>query len=116
VWASFEDGVEGFVEHPDGTRLTVEVHRRDLSNDPTVAGVVTTLRDVTAERDLQRALAHRAAHDGLTGLANAEQFRYQLRADRELARPGRITAVLFVDRTTSSRSTTLTATRLATAC
>jgi diguanylate cyclase (GGDEF)-like protein len=96
-WSSFEDGTEGVIEQPGGVTLTVEVHRRDLTDDPTVAGVVTTLRDVTAERELQRTLSYRATHDGLTGLANAELFRDQLRGDREASTPGAIGAVAFID-------------------
>ena len=78
------------------------MHRRDLTEDPTVNGVVTTLRDVTAERNLQRDLAYRASHDALTGLPNAHQFLDELRtdsapdADRRTT-PGGGRAALFVD-------------------
>jgi diguanylate cyclase (GGDEF)-like protein/PAS domain S-box-containing protein len=96
-WAPFEEGVEGYIDRPDGAVLTVEVHRRDLTDDPTVHGVVTTLRDVTAERELRQELSHRASHDGLTGLANAELFRDELRTERELNRGNLLAAVLFLD-------------------
>jgi diguanylate cyclase (GGDEF)-like protein/PAS domain S-box-containing protein len=96
-WAPFEEGVEGYIDRPDGAVLTVEVHRRDLTDDPTVHGIVTTLRDVTAERELRQELSHRASHDGLTGLANAELFRDELRAERELNRGNVLAAVLFLD-------------------
>src|SRR5262249_20141822 len=72
---------EAIVSRPDGTNLTVRGRRRDLSADPTVAGVVATLHDVTVERQLQRELAHRATHDPLTGLANSELFATELRAE-----------------------------------
>jgi diguanylate cyclase (GGDEF)-like protein/PAS domain S-box-containing protein len=97
TWGAFEERAEGYVDRPDGTVLTVEVHRRDLTDDPTVDGIVTTLRDVTAERELRQELSHRASHDGLTGLANAELFREELRTERDVARPGGQAAVLFVD-------------------
>jgi diguanylate cyclase (GGDEF)-like protein len=79
------DGWDGVVRRADGTLRNVRVQPRDLSDDPTVNGFVVTVRDVTAERDLQRSLAYRATHDALTGLANADQLRDQLRADRDRA-------------------------------
>jgi diguanylate cyclase (GGDEF)-like protein/PAS domain S-box-containing protein len=100
-WSDTEVGAEGYVYRPDGGADTVLMHRRDLTDDPTVNGVVTTLRDVTTERNLQRELAHRASHDALTGLANAQLFGEELRADgapdadRRTPAGGR--AALFVD-------------------
>ena len=78
------------------------MHRRDLTEDPTVNGVVTTLRDVTTERNLQRDLAYRASHDALTGLANAQPFGDELRTDIALdadrrTTPGGGRAAMFVD-------------------
>lgn len=96
-WSVVEDGTEGQVRRPDGTTVTVLVHRRDLTGDPTVGGVVSTLRDVTEERDLRRSLAYRASHDSLTGLANAELLREQLRHDRQTAGRNGLSVVLFVD-------------------
>jgi diguanylate cyclase (GGDEF)-like protein/PAS domain S-box-containing protein len=97
TWGPFEEGAQGYVDRPDGTVLTVEVHRRDLIDDPTVQGIVTTLRDVTDEHELRQELSHRASHDGLTGLANAELFREELRLARETARGQVLAAVLFLD-------------------
>src|SRR5262249_51612240 len=64
---------------------------------PTVAGVVITLRDVTAQRRLQGELELRASHDPLTGLANGAVFRDELRRAGRLARSTGITALLFLD-------------------
>lgn len=91
-WPDVLDGEEGEIIRPGGT-VAVLVHRRDLSDDPTVDGVVTTLRDITAERDLRRDLAHRASHDALTGLANPQLFRQTL--DEAVTSAG--TAVLVID-------------------
>ena len=82
----------------DGVRIQVEVIHRDLRADPTVRGVVLTLRDVTEQRRLEEELTHRAFHDPLTGLAN--RVRFQNCVERALCglaeRPGPV-GVLFVD-------------------
>jgi diguanylate cyclase (GGDEF)-like protein/PAS domain S-box-containing protein len=91
-----EKGHEATIRRPDGVIRTVQVQQRDLTGDPTVNGVVVTVRDVTAERELQRSLAYRASHDALTGLANADQLRQRLRVARDCA-DGGLCAVIFVD-------------------
>jgi diguanylate cyclase (GGDEF)-like protein/PAS domain S-box-containing protein len=104
-WSDEEEAAEGYVQHADGRETPVVVHRRDLTTDPTVNGVVSTLRDVTAERELRRDLAYRASHDALTGLANAQAFGDELRREDAAARklhdrrgrPGDGRAALFVD-------------------
>src|SRR5262249_31011716 len=90
-------GHEATVRRPDGSVRFVQILPRDLTHDPTVNGEVVTVRDVTAERELQRSLAYRASHDALTGLANPERLRDQLRADRDRAEADGMSAVLFVD-------------------
>jgi diguanylate cyclase (GGDEF)-like protein/PAS domain S-box-containing protein len=62
----------------DGRVLQLECGMRDLRADPTVAGLVLTLRDVTERRRLETDLAHQAFHDGLTGLANRTLFQTRL--------------------------------------
>jgi diguanylate cyclase (GGDEF)-like protein/PAS domain S-box-containing protein len=82
----------------DGARISVEATSRDLRDDPTVRGVVLTLRDVTEQRKLQQELTHRAFHDALTGLPNRVLFRD--RVDRALAlcdRDGGVVGVLLID-------------------
>ena len=82
----------------DGGRLDVEVASRDLRDDPTVRGVVLTLRDITEQRKLQDELTHRAFHDSLTGLANRVLFRD--RVERALSASnggGGVVGVLLVD-------------------
>ena len=73
------------------------VHRRDLGGDRTVGGVVTTLHDVTAERQLRLDLEHRATHDPLTGLANGTLFRERLRRPPARRSPGRAVMVIDLD-------------------
>jgi diguanylate cyclase (GGDEF)-like protein len=96
-WPDTVDAGEGRVLRAGGETIVV-VHRRDLTDDPTVRGIVTTMRDVTAERALQRDLAYRATHDELTGLANGRMWSWAL-ADEEdrRRRQGRGTAILFID-------------------
>jgi diguanylate cyclase (GGDEF)-like protein len=63
-----------------------------------VAGLVFTLRDVTAQHKLEEELKHRAFHDALTGLPNRLLFQDRI-AQRvgAAARDGSIAGVLFVD-------------------
>jgi diguanylate cyclase (GGDEF)-like protein/PAS domain S-box-containing protein len=91
------DGTEAVVRRPDGEESTVLVHRRDLVGDPTVEGVVTTLRDVTEERALKRDLAYRASHDEMTGLANSRAWGEAITAEGERRRPGEGIGVVFID-------------------
>ncbi len=82
----------------DGDTLLVEVTFRDLRQEPTVRGIVFTLRDVTEQLRLERELTDLAYHDPLTGLANRVLFSDQVR--RAVALPhgsGGIVGVLFVD-------------------
>ncbi|MFI5494001.1 putative bifunctional diguanylate cyclase/phosphodiesterase [Actinoplanes sp. NPDC051859] len=94
--------------HTDGTDLTavcadrrllqVECTARDLRDDPTVRGLVLTVRDVTERRRLENDLAHQAFHDGLTGLANRVLFRDRLeQAFTAAVCDGGELGVLFVD-------------------
>jgi diguanylate cyclase (GGDEF)-like protein len=79
---------------PDGR--PVEWEGRRLAGNDGLA--VIALHDVTARREADQALAFRAEHDTLTGLANAVRLRQELdsalaRADRD---GGRV-AVLYLD-------------------
>ena len=55
-----------------GTASIVHIQARcsDLRDEPTVAGLVFTLRDVTEQHQLEEELKHQAFHDALTGLPN----------------------------------------------
>ncbi|MER7845078.1 EAL domain-containing protein [Kitasatospora sp. NPDC096077] len=82
----------------DRSPIEAEVRSTDLREDPTVGGLVLTLRDVTEQRQMERELTHRAFHDSLTGLANRVLF--QDRVGHALSRgerSGAVTGVLFID-------------------
>ncbi|MBT8225981.1 MAG: EAL domain-containing protein [Dactylosporangium sp.] len=76
----------------------VEVSFQDLRHDPTVSGLVVTLRDVTERRRLERELTYQAFHDSLTGLANRALFAERLeRAIAQCGRRGLAVGVLVID-------------------
>ncbi|HWG99710.1 MAG TPA: diguanylate cyclase, partial [Pilimelia sp.] len=86
------------VVQADGTLAQVEVSCRDLRRDPTVDGLVVTMRDVTERRRLEAELTHRALHDSLTGLANRVLFHDRTnRAITRSQRTGTLIGVLFID-------------------
>ncbi len=92
------EGVDWRVKRADGTQLRVAVAHRDLRDDPTVRGLVITLRDVTEQRRLEDELTHRAFHDSLTGLANRVLFTDRLRqAVARARRTGTVAGMLFID-------------------
>ncbi len=78
--------------HSDGSTLYLEGTLTNLLGDDVVDGLVLTVRDITARRDIEQQLSHHAFHDGLTGLANRRLF-----ADRlEHAMQRRDTGVVVV--------------------
>ncbi len=92
------DGVDLTAISGDDLLLQVEVTCRDLRDEPAVAGLVVTIRDVTERRRLENDLAHQAYHDALTGLANRTLFQKRLEQAALVAENTRTqVAVLFVD-------------------
>ena len=90
--------VDQQITRRDGVSVNVQVRSSDLRNDPTVAGLVLTLRDVTEQRQLEEQLKHQAFHDALTRLPN--RLLFQDRIWQQLARSrrdGMTAGVLFVD-------------------
>jgi len=82
----------------NGVTVRVEVRCSDLRDDPTVGGLVFTLRDVTEQRKLEDELKHQAFHDALTGLPNRLLFQDRISHQLTVARRDGTTAgVLFVD-------------------
>jgi PAS domain S-box-containing protein len=80
--------------HADGDRRTMELSAVNLMSNVAVAGIVVTLRDVTADRTLEHQLSYRANHDALTGLANRSSF---LKQTSEELKRGRVPTVMFID-------------------
>jgi diguanylate cyclase (GGDEF)-like protein/PAS domain S-box-containing protein len=92
------EGADLTAVRADNRPLHVECGCRDLREDPTVAGLVLTIRDVTERRQLENDLTYQAFHDGLTGLANRVLFQNRLEHAALLAQnDGSTIGVLFVD-------------------
>jgi diguanylate cyclase (GGDEF)-like protein/PAS domain S-box-containing protein len=97
----------------EGVRTTVRREQRYVRADGELVWVRVTdtaisageqrlllshCEDITEQRQVEEALAHRAFHDPLTGLANRQLFMDHLRlAVHSLGRTGGEVAVLFVD-------------------
>jgi diguanylate cyclase (GGDEF)-like protein/PAS domain S-box-containing protein len=98
---SGDNGAPGYllqVERLDRRPAVLEVRWSDLRSEPTVGGLVLTLRDVTEQHELEQELKFRAFHDALTGLPNRVLFAREAAAALEAARAaGRTAGVLFVD-------------------
>jgi diguanylate cyclase (GGDEF)-like protein/PAS domain S-box-containing protein len=90
--------VDQRITRRDGRGVHIQARCSDLRGEPTVDGLVFTLRDVTEQHKLEGQLRHRAFHDALTGLPNRVLF--QDRIAQQLAtakRTGLVVGVLFVD-------------------
>jgi len=90
--------VEKETTRRDGSSVFLQARCSDLRAEPNVAGLVFTLRDVTAQHQLEEELKHRAFHDALTGLPN--RLLFQDRIAQQVAsatRTGSVAGVLFVD-------------------
>jgi diguanylate cyclase (GGDEF)-like protein/PAS domain S-box-containing protein len=90
--------VEKKMVRRDGIIVHIQARCSDLRAEPSVAGLVFTLRDVTAQHSLEEELKHRAFHDALTGLPNRLLFQDRI-AQRVAAatQAGAVAGVLFVD-------------------
>jgi diguanylate cyclase (GGDEF)-like protein/PAS domain S-box-containing protein len=90
--------VDRRITRRDGVAVQVQVRASDLRADPTVAGLVLTLRDVTEQRQLEEQLKYQAFHDALTGLPNRLFLQDRISQQVAAARlDGTTVGVLFVD-------------------
>ncbi len=86
------------MSHADGRTLIMEGVLSNMLSQPSVAGFVLTVRDVTDRHKIEQRLVHQAFHDGLTGLANRELFADRLgHALRSRAEADGNVVVLFFD-------------------
>ncbi len=79
----------------DGSWVWCEIVGQNLIEEPSVRGVVQTLRDISERRALEEQLAFQAAHDDLTALPNRRRFIEQL--DEALAEGAGRIAMLYLD-------------------
>jgi diguanylate cyclase len=94
----------------DGSPLTVRLADRNdewrhleiigvsLLNEPNVAGIVLTARDMTEREEAAKHLAHKATHDTLTELPNRALFETELAAALERAHSdSHLLALCYID-------------------
>jgi diguanylate cyclase (GGDEF)-like protein/PAS domain S-box-containing protein len=91
--------VELRVRRADGDWIHIEAVVANLSNRPSVRGIVVNARDITERKQAEAALEHQALHDSLTDLPNRLLFLDRL--DHAMARAERdkdaAPAVMFLD-------------------
>ncbi|MDH3755203.1 MAG: EAL domain-containing protein, partial [Acidimicrobiia bacterium] len=81
-----------------GAEKVLDVTITDLSDEPSVAGIVLNIRDTTAEWSLERDLRHQALHDELTGLPNRAHLAQHLRKVlNDEQRRDELVAVISID-------------------
>ncbi len=101
VRAGVDTAVRFQARHSDGRLIHISGTLSNLLDDPAVGGLVLTMRDVTAQVQLETELTHQAFHDALTGLANRQLFTDRIahaleqRVEGDL--DGRELVVLFCD-------------------
>ncbi len=89
---------EWMITRADGTPGFFEAQSDSFLDDPDVAGLVVTVRDVTARREMEARLRHQALHDSLTALANRTLFEDRVtQALQRVRRNDRIACVLYLD-------------------
>ena len=100
-----------------GEWFFAEVIITNLLEDPTIAGLVLTIRDIQERKKLENQLTHQAFHDPLTKLANRLLLSDRVaHAQARSQRGGRPARSSCSTSTTSRRSTTPSGTSPATKC
>ncbi len=88
-------GLELELLSKDGQRRVFEASGRDLTDHPSLKGLVLNARDITERQKLELKLRHQALHDPLTNLPNRRQFQTAFdELDDEIRAKA---VVLFVD-------------------
>ncbi|NLE71363.1 MAG: diguanylate cyclase [Actinomycetales bacterium] len=95
--ADARSSMDVLVVHASLERRWYEWTFHNLLSDSLVEGMVVQQRDVSERLNAQRALAHAASHDDLTGLPNRGELLRRMSASLPQAGPGAAVAVLFVD-------------------
>lgn len=86
------------LRHKDGTWHYVEANYNNMLLHPSLHGFVVSTRNVTARKQVEELLVHRASHDSLTSLPNRTYFAELLeQALSEAAINHENIAVLFLD-------------------
>jgi len=85
------------LRHRDGSFRHTEIVGANCLNEPSVAGIVLDVRDVSERKVLEDELVHRATHDPLTGLPNRREFLEQVREAVASGTDPEGLALLFVD-------------------
>ncbi len=86
------------LRRPNGETFFVEVIGTNLLEDPTIRGLVLTIRDIQERKNLEERLTHQAFHDPLTGLANRALLSNRVEHARARShRDGKPCAVLLFD-------------------
>lgn len=93
--AAASSTVELRLHRSDGSEVWVEARCTDLTGDPTIGGVLCTLRDVGERHEVLDRLAALATTDPLTGLPNRSVLAERLA--HAASRRDRRGAVVFVD-------------------
>lgn len=84
--------------HSDGSVRHLDATVSDMLADPTVAGLVLNIRDVTDRHRLAAELSHLAFHDPLTGLPNRTLLRERIaHAHARAARHAADVALILID-------------------
>jgi diguanylate cyclase (GGDEF)-like protein len=81
------DTATWLLPRPDGPPAELDVACRQVtSTEPSVRGLLVTIRDVTEQRQLERELTERASRDPLTGLVSGLLVRERVRQELETHR------------------------------
>ncbi|BBH69962.1 hypothetical protein ACTI_66470 [Actinoplanes sp. OR16] len=83
--------------HADGSHRWLEVTSANLTDEPSVGGIVSNARDITETREVRDRLSYEASHDPLTSLANRSLFGKRLAAAVSGAGPDTPVGIVLVD-------------------